>query len=191
MKECLHQVLCAWPVHGTRVAAVCLLGALLCSCSPNPLDVAARGELDLLRSMVENDPSVVTYRTRDTKKTPLHHAVTYRKLAVVEFLIEHGADVNAIDWTGMTPLHIAATMNQIAVAKALVRAGADVEAADKFGDRPLHSAALHGRIQMIDYLILEANAIRDKRNIENLTPEELALKERKLEAAKRLRDLGD
>jgi tankyrase len=141
--------------------------------------------------MVADDPDVVKYRKKDTKKTPLHHAVTYRKLAVVEFLIEHGADVNAIDWTGMTPLHIAATMNRIAEAKALVRAGANVEAADNFGDRPLHSAALHGRIQMIDYLILEANALRDKRNLENLTPMELALKERKPEAAKRLRELRD
>jgi ankyrin repeat protein len=141
--------------------------------------------------MVEDDPGVVTYRRKDTKKTPLHHAVTYRKIEVVEFLIEHGADVNAIDWTGMTPLHIAAVMNRIAEAKALVRAGANVEAADKFGDRPLHSAALHGQIGMIDYLVLEANAIRDKRNIENLTPAELALKERKPEAAKRLNELGD
>lgn len=178
----------AKPEGLARVAAMCVLGALLCSCSPNPWDVAARGDLELLAAMVERNPSIVNDRNQ-MGKTPLHHAVTYRKLGAVEFLIAHGADVNVSDDTGMTPLHIAATLNRVEEAKALVRAGADAEAMDKFGDRPLHAAAIHGQVRMIEYLIGEANAHPAIVNAQELTSLDLAVRERKTEAANRLREL--
>ncbi|MDP7638867.1 MAG: ankyrin repeat domain-containing protein [Candidatus Hydrogenedentes bacterium] len=174
------------------IAVLSILGLLLCSCSPSPLDVAARGELELLAAMVEEDPSVLNYQSRksNTKgKTPLHHAVTYGKLDVVKFLIDHEADVNLTDRTGMSPLHIASTLGRLDEAKALVRGQANVEAMDIFGDRPLHAAAIHGRTRMIGFLIEEAKAHTGILNSEGLVPYDLAVRERKTEAANRLKEL--
>ena len=38
--------------------------------------------------------------------TPLHHAARYGHVDVVQWLLEHGADVNAIAYNGFTPLHL-------------------------------------------------------------------------------------
>ena len=189
-KPFLHLALTAKRAPAARIVALCVLVALLSSCSPSPLDVAARGELELLKEMLEQDPSIVNYQKNKMRKTPLHHAVTYRKLEVVTFLIDHGANVNLGDVTGMTPLHIAATLNRVDEAKALVRAGANVEILDKFGDRPLHTAAIHGQIRMIEYLIGEAEARMRVSNSAGLIPHDLAVRERKYEAADKLEELA-
>ena len=47
--------------------------------------------------------------------SPLHEAVAHWDLAVVEFLVQHGATVNAVDKDGRTPLHIAAYVNHVDV----------------------------------------------------------------------------
>ena len=45
----------------------------------------------------------------------LHEAAAHWDLAVVEFLVQHGATVNAVDKGGRTPLHIAAYVNHVDV----------------------------------------------------------------------------
>ena len=47
--------------------------------------------------------------------SPLHEAVAHWDLAVVEFLLQRGATVNAVDKSGRTPLHIAAYVNHVDV----------------------------------------------------------------------------
>lgn len=40
--------------------------------------------------------------------TPLHAAVQYEHMDVVNVLLEHNANINAKDWEGRTALHYAA-----------------------------------------------------------------------------------
>jgi ankyrin repeat protein len=47
-------------------------------------------------------------RQNPTGHTLLHLAVISKASALVSFLIEHGAELNAVDWNGFTPLHFAA-----------------------------------------------------------------------------------
>ena len=56
----------------------------------------------------------------------LPDAVVYGQTAVVQALIEGGADVNAPDDTGLTPLALAAMQGQTAIARLLIAAKADV-----------------------------------------------------------------
>lgn len=59
--------------------------------------------------------------------SPLHFAVMYEKISMVEFLIEHGADVNANDDNVHgTPLHIALKSRNKLLVDLLLKKGADV-----------------------------------------------------------------
>ncbi len=60
-------------------------------------------------------------------KTPLHYAVLGEHFAVVDYLLRHGADVNAHDERviGDTPLGEAAGTCSLRMARLLVAAGAD------------------------------------------------------------------
>lgn len=49
--------------------------------------------------------------------------------------MQHGADVNASDFTGQTALHWTAVRGSIQVAELLLQAGARIECADSHGYR--------------------------------------------------------
>uniref|UniRef100_A0A3B3VJA9 Uncharacterized protein n=1 Tax=Poecilia latipinna TaxID=48699 RepID=A0A3B3VJA9_9TELE len=60
------------------------------------------------------------------QQTPLHLSVRYRALSAVRLLISCGANVNAVDSSGMTPLHMAASILHQDIASSLISHGADV-----------------------------------------------------------------
>ncbi len=67
------------------------------------VDAANRGALDEVASMVGNHPELVNERD-DTGATPLHYAAFGAHRPVVEFLVRHGAEINATDARyGATP----------------------------------------------------------------------------------------
>ena len=64
-------------------------------------------------------------------------------VAVVEFLLQHGADINAIDENGETAMHGAAYANRPEVVRVLMTAGANVEiwnSKNRYGRTPLDIA---------------------------------------------------
>ncbi|KAG7275501.1 hypothetical protein CRUP_032544, partial [Coryphaenoides rupestris] len=58
---------------------------------------------------------------------PLHFAAGYNRLAVVELLLQGGADVHAKDKGGLVPLHNACSYGHLEVAQRLVQRGAAVD----------------------------------------------------------------
>lgn len=59
---------------------------------------------------------------------------------MVEFLVEHGADVNRGDNEGWTPLHATASCGFKSIAKYLLEHGADVAAVNNDGELALDIA---------------------------------------------------
>jgi ankyrin repeat protein len=55
--------------------------------------------------MMEDDPKWIAARD-NYECTPLHHAARFAHIAAVKWLLDHGADVNAIAYNGFTPLHL-------------------------------------------------------------------------------------
>ena len=51
-------------------------------------------------------------------------------LAIVELLINKGADVATVDNSGVTPLHVVAQTDHIAIAELLITEGVDISAKD-------------------------------------------------------------
>ena len=73
--------------------------------------------------------------------TSLHIAATHSYYSVAELLINHNADVNAVDCNGFTPLHFASCEDLPSLVALLVRSGADINSRSLNGSTPLHSAA--------------------------------------------------
>ncbi len=64
--------------------------------------------------------------------------------AILEILLEHGADVNALTGYGFSPLHLAASSNTDSFIPLLTSKGADVNQANSIGFTPLHAACDRG-----------------------------------------------
>jgi len=94
----------------------------------------------------------VNVRTTDICMTPLHFAACMGMLRVVKLLLDHGADVRAVNLTGRTPLHLAAFWGRMDVAKALVSAGADLSAEDKYGFTAAEIASKKGFADLAAFL---------------------------------------
>lgn len=95
------------------------------------------GDLDKLRSLVANEPSVIDYQGVNYGETLLHVAVTNNQEDIVTYLVQElEFDVNVRDANGATPAHYAVTssrMNNNAALKMvtlLKELGADLNLVD-------------------------------------------------------------
>lgn len=79
-------------------------------------------------------------------------------------LLEHGADIKAIDNNGMTMLHHASGGGQEEFVKVLLVFG-DLESPDLDGRRPLHLAAREGREKVVR-MLLKNKAMCDAQDTE-------------------------
>src|SRR5262249_6384431 len=74
----------------------------------------------------------------------LREAMRQEDFALVKFLLEAGADVNAISEHGSTPLHYAAFLGEVEFAKLFLQAGAKLDVRNSDGKTPAQWAAFHG-----------------------------------------------
>ena len=84
------------------------------------MHASARGDLDLVKRLVARRAQV-----NQPGWTALHYAAGNGHLAVVEFLLEEGAYIDAQSPNGTTPMMLAARQERATVAKYLVEQGAD------------------------------------------------------------------
>ena len=136
------------------------------------VDSAGKGNLEVVKSLVAAGmplETLVEYESWDRRWDPswtaLLRAAWKGHLAVVEYLIEQGADINAavaiflpsgqhlnIGY-GESALYLAADAGHAAVVKVLLAAGATVDARNYHAYTPLHRAAWGGHLAIVQYLI--------------------------------------
>lgn len=93
--------------------------------------------------------------------TPLLIASQYGHADLVAFLIKRGADPSAVDSSLDTALHWAAYKGSVPVCGLLLYLNGIVnhlDLKDSFGQTPLHLAALRGNIEVIEYIMEQAEA---------------------------------
>ena len=85
----------------------------------------------------------------------LHDAVAEGDMAMVQYLLSTGADVNGVAQPGSKrSLHLAAgSAHAASVARLLIAQGALVDATDAHGDTPLWGAASHGHRDLVELLL--------------------------------------
>lgn len=138
-------------------------------------EAAAAGDAERVRTLLAAEPSLRDAHAPDGW-TPLHLAGHFRQVGVVDVLLAHGADVNAVSRNdhANAPLHAAAAGGaDIGVMRRLLAAGARVDHRQSGGYTALHEVAAIGNADVVR-LLLEAGAEPDVRNGEGRTPAALA-----------------
>lgn len=104
------------------------------------LYAAEKGDLALVRKLLETNPESVKARDQD-KYTPLHRAAYENHLEVAKLLLQYNADINAQTEFGWTPLHSACKWHHPDMVALLLQHDADVNALSDGSQTPLHIAA--------------------------------------------------
>ncbi|RMJ17772.1 hypothetical protein CDV36_002555 [Fusarium kuroshium] len=159
-----------------------------------PLMVAVRKRSEpivelLLECSTEAD--VQGLNTLKTTPTPLHLAAVSENAAIVESLINRGAQVNARleSELDMTPVHLAAERGNLQVLEAMFKAQVEPDVPDKYGRTAMHVAVAEGYLDLIPWLKGKGFDI-DKFDGDGLRPLGLAFNKRNFDMAKLLVDQG-
>ncbi|KAH9027740.1 ankyrin repeat-containing domain protein [Lactarius pseudohatsudake] len=71
----------------------------------------------------------------------------------MQFLVDHGVDLNAKAEDLQTPLHLASQRRNLSAVELLVEHGADINARTKARETPLHVASKCGNIAIVRFLV--------------------------------------
>ncbi len=107
-------------------------------------------DLTKAKKLLEANPKLV--HSRDgSQRVPLHIAARFGPVDIVEWLLDHGSDVNAVAYNGFTPMHL---VSDPEIARRLIKAGADLDQSDNWGSTPLQELARYNRnTAVIDVII--------------------------------------
>jgi ankyrin repeat protein len=94
-----------------------------------------------VRYQADNARRLDATQTPSFHETPLLCAVRFQNEDVLRKMIDHGADINALNpETGTSPLMLAAALGYLNICNILLDAGAEINACDHAGYTPLHLA---------------------------------------------------
>ena len=137
----------------------------------NVFAAARFGETDRLRRLLERDPNLV-HAHAYLDETPLMWAVEGGQVEAANVLLDHGANVNAMDKQYLgSALNRAAWEGDCRMVRSLLDHGADTEAGHRtlaYGT-PLHAAAHEGHADVVR-LLLDRGARIDSLNNSRATP---------------------
>ena len=117
-------------------------------------EASVLGKTEQVRNLIHREPSTVNSYSPDGF-TPIALAAYLGQKEVTEYLLEKGANVNAIakNATGFTALTGAIANNHVEVSKMLVRRGADVNHRYEGGASPLMEASMNGNLELVRFLL--------------------------------------
>ncbi|THC96348.1 hypothetical protein EYZ11_004163 [Aspergillus tanneri] len=134
-----------------------------------PLHEAAReGKTPTAESLLNANPKLAVVKD-DDERLPIHWAVAYNRLPIVELLVStKHFDPDVEDGSGWTPLMIASSLKNAEgdpIIDLLLRKGADVTVKSVSGQNALHFATSKGNISTVRTLIANkcSARVKDKR----------------------------
>jgi len=117
---------------------------------------ARKGHGEAVALLISHKADLKVTGNRDTAlgMTPLHYAISEPKEnCAMTVLIDHKAELTALDAFGNTPLQIAASKGYDGTVEMLIRAKADVNTPNYSGLTPLHCAARDGKTTTVKTLL--------------------------------------
>lgn len=115
----------------------------LCSCD----------RCEKLQTTSSQQSSLTVNTVNNNGCSPLHVAACYGKSAIVDWLLNHGANANCCDFSGSSALHCAAAHGHQNAVLLLMYADAKLDQRDDDGNQPLHFAAINGHVDCVKALL--------------------------------------
>jgi ankyrin repeat protein len=119
-------------------------------------------EIQRIKTLIANSPDLVNSTVAGS--TPLCKAAAAGQLRVVNYLLDHGANID-LKCGGEAPLHHATSSGNKAMVELLLKRGADVNATDSTGGTALHIATQNG-FRTVAEVLLSFHADPNARNAE-------------------------
>lgn len=130
-------------------------------------------KVEVVKSMIEQNISIVNKLDNDIKMYPLHYASLLGRLEIVEILLANGADVNKRAYlTGEIALHYAIKCHSIPIIELLLIKGADPNLRNSAGSTILHDVELATKPEIREPLIAHG-ADPTIKNKFGLTPDDI------------------
>ncbi len=178
-----------------RMVRLCLMVCTLSffgGCKGKPIHRAAyEGDLEKVKKIIDRNPNQINVQDA-SGYTPLHLASGKGHIEIVEFLLNHGADIELEIFNRDTPLLVAARYarhGQYETIKTLLEHGAKVNHKDKHDRAALHDAAMYSGKEVIN-LLISYGADINARDEHQSTPLHQAAMLNNIEAAKALVEHG-
>lgn len=125
-----------------------------------PLSIHAlsqRGDTQALINLYSSNPSLDVSERDDQDVTPLHWAAINAQMSTCRWLLDHGAEVDAIGGDlKATPLQWAARNGHLYVIQLLLSRGADPNIADDQGFNTLHLITHSSGVMPLLYIVSRA-----------------------------------
>lgn len=118
----------------------------------NIFTASGTGDLERVKELISESPELIRFKNYEGR-TPLHAAASRGVVPIVKYLIDKGADINAIDDVGVPPLHAAAQSGSLETVKLVVGGGANIRAVDASKQTALHRAVFGGNRDVFKLLI--------------------------------------
>lgn len=118
-----------------------------------PVSLAAFfGHTEVATLLIEHGADPNRAAANAMKVNALHAAVARKNLELCRFLIDRGAQVNAVQMQNVTPLHAAVHQGNKELTRLLVEHGADPALKMENGDTALIIARREGHSELVSYL---------------------------------------
>ncbi|RZF44246.1 hypothetical protein LSTR_LSTR003886 [Laodelphax striatellus] len=131
----------------------------------------AQGAIDIVRLMFGLQPQekALCLQSCDVQKmTPLHCAAMFDRAEIVQFLIQEGADINAMDKERRSPLLLAASRGGWRTVLALIRLKANIHLKDFNHRNILHLVVMNGgRLDEFATEVIKAQSTEDLQELLN------------------------
>jgi ankyrin repeat protein/Tol biopolymer transport system component len=150
-----------------RVAVLCLVTISAAPAMAGDIHDAAReGDVDALRAILEQSPSLVDARDANGR-TPLHWACRGVHADAARYLVAAGADVGAADESGVTPLHSVAFRGNAELCRLFIENGADIDATIVGGTTSIFLAVRAGHADVVELLIESGAGVDGRDGLDN------------------------
>ncbi|KAL3265407.1 hypothetical protein HHI36_009612 [Cryptolaemus montrouzieri] len=120
--------------------------------SPSVFESAHKGDFDLIKNKLEDDPSLLTKRD-ENERILLHWASVGGNFKLVSFLVELGSVIDSLDDNDNTPLILASSAGHFPVVCLLLEKGAKVNQKTTSGHSALQYAASKGWLEICQKLL--------------------------------------
>lgn len=123
------------------------------------VESAVYNDINTVSLLLAEQPALINAAEEEEGNTALMIACEEGHVAMVTFLLQHGASVEKRNAMGSTAVHHACSHGHVDIVRVLADKGADLTSINQLGKTPLISAAFRGHPEVVSLLLRNADVV--------------------------------